>query len=70
MSHHYSTKEDFIATTLKVLSEKVLTEPLTLEVRNVVGTLSGEKQDELEGEVAIELSAIDATCRNGLSYDH
>ena len=72
MSRHYASKQDFTDNTLSVISQRVLTEPLRLEVTNVVGTLTGVNQDdesEVEGEVAVELKAIDATCKNGLKYE-
>jgi ketosteroid isomerase-like protein len=68
MSRKYNGKQDFVDNTLKVLRERVLTEPLRLEVRNVVGTLDGEG-DDIHGEVAVELAAIEAVCKNGLKYD-
>jgi len=68
MSRTYTSKQDFMDSTLKVLAERVLTDPLRLRVVNVVGTLEGEGE-EMDGEVAVELEAIDAVCRNGLRYD-
>ncbi|KIW69513.1 hypothetical protein PV04_05386 [Phialophora macrospora] len=68
MSRQYSGKQDFVDNTLKVLRERVLTEPLRLEVGDVVGALDGEG-DDIHGEVAVELRAIAAVCKNGLSYD-
>ncbi|EXJ59796.1 hypothetical protein A1O7_03943 [Cladophialophora yegresii CBS 114405] len=68
MSRKYTGKQDFVDNTLKVLRERVLTEPLRLEVSNVIGTLEGEG-DDIHGEVAVELAAVEAVCKNGLTYD-
>ncbi|KIY02668.1 uncharacterized protein Z520_01133 [Fonsecaea multimorphosa CBS 102226] len=74
MSARYTSKQDFIDNTLKVLRERVLTEPLRLGVRHVIVSPVGEegkegKDEEIEGEVVVELEALDAVCRNGLPYD-
>ncbi|KIW28468.1 uncharacterized protein PV07_08130 [Cladophialophora immunda] len=73
MSGRYTTKQDFIDNTLKVLRERVLTEPLRLAVRNVVvsGAAAGAEgtDEEIEGDVVVELEALDAKCKNGLLYD-
>ncbi len=67
MSRKYAGKEDFVNNTLKVLSGRILTEPLRLRVANVVGTVTGD--DKIDGEVAVEFEAIDAVCKNGLKYE-
>ena len=67
MSRKYANKEDFVNNTLRVLSGKVLMEPLRLKVANVVGEVTGD--NEISGEVAVEFEAIDAVCKNGLKYD-
>jgi ketosteroid isomerase-like protein len=68
MSGTYTSRKHFVDSTLKVLAERVLTEPLRLRVVNVVGALNGDG-DAMEGEAAVELQAIDAVCKNGLEYD-
>jgi len=68
MSRQYKDKQDFTENTLKVLSQRVLTEPLRLRTINVV--VSGEESDEdMTGEAVIELEAIDAVCKDGTKYD-
>ena len=78
MSRQYSGKQDFTDNTLKVLAERVLMEPLRLRVKSVIVSSEYEGEDgkgseggggETDGEVAIELEAIDAVCKNGLPYD-
>ncbi|KIW74838.1 hypothetical protein Z517_11608 [Fonsecaea pedrosoi CBS 271.37] len=75
MSRRYTSRQEFLDNTLKVLRERVLTEPLRLEVRNIVvsSTASGGgeegKDEEIDGDVVVELEALDATCKNGLPYD-
>jgi uncharacterized protein len=68
MAGIYTSRQQFVDNTLSVLANRVLREPLRLRVVNVVGELTGER-DELQGEVAVELEAIDAVCKNGLRYD-
>jgi len=67
MSRQYVGKQDFVDNTIKVLSGRILTEPLRLKVANVVGSVTGD--DGISGEVAVEFEAIDAVCKNGLTYD-
>ncbi|EXJ67237.1 uncharacterized protein A1O5_09884 [Cladophialophora psammophila CBS 110553] len=76
MSARYTSKQDFMENTLKVLRERVLTEPLRLQVRNVVVSGGGEsegqgegKDEEIDGDAVVELEALDAWCKNGLAYD-
>lgn len=60
MSGQYTSKSEFMAATLQVLGDKVLTEPLTMRVVNVV---VGNDSPE----AAVEMEAIDARCKNGES---
>ncbi|OAP59030.1 hypothetical protein AYL99_06327 [Fonsecaea erecta] len=79
MSRRYTSKQDFMDNTLTVLRERVLTEPLRLKVRHVVvsptptaaagggGAEGAEegKDEEIDGDVVVELEAVDAKCKNG-----
>ncbi|KAJ9611300.1 hypothetical protein H2200_004484 [Cladophialophora chaetospira] len=67
MSRKYNGKQDFFDNTLKVLSGRILNEPLRLKVVNVVTSMTGD--DEPDGEAVVEFQAIDAVCKNGLKYD-
>jgi uncharacterized protein len=69
MSRVYSGKQDFFDGTLKVLAERVLTEPLRLKVTNlIVSNDRGGDGEEINADAVVEMEAIDAKCRNGLSY--
>lgn len=63
MSRNYSTRDDFVKNTITVLREKVLTEPLRLRVLSVTGGGDGADWS------TVEMEAIDAKCKNGLTYD-
>ena len=62
ISRSYTSKTEFIEETFDMLRGRVLKEPLRLGVKQITG--GGES----EWAVA-ELSAIDAVCKNGLTYD-
>ena len=65
MSRVYNSKEEFRKATLQVLSDKVLTEPLAMTVRDVVAS----KDEHSQGTKAVvELQAKDAKCKNGRDY--
>jgi uncharacterized protein len=69
MSREYSGKQDFFDGTLKVLAERVLTEPLRLRVTNlIVSNDKGGEQGDINTDAVVEMVAIDAKCRNGLPY--
>jgi len=60
MSGTYNSKQDFMNATFEVLNKKVLGGPLLLNVRNIV--VGGDS-------ATAELEAIDAKCKNGMTYD-
>ncbi|KAK5944042.1 hypothetical protein PMZ80_003323 [Knufia obscura] len=62
MSGSYSSKQDFLDATFQVLNKKVLGGPLKLRIVNVVG---GGDSDW----ATVEMEAIDAKCKNGMTYD-
>lgn len=63
MSGTYNSKKAFLDATIEILNGKVLDGPLTMRTVNVAG---GGPDSEW---AAVELQAIDATCRNGMPYD-
>lgn len=63
MSGSYASKKAFLDATIEVLNGKVLDGPLLLRTVNVVG---GGSESEW---ASVELQAIDAKCRNGMTYD-
>lgn len=63
MSGTYASKKAFLDATIEVLNGKVLDGPLLLRTVNVIG---GGSESEW---AAVELEAIDAKCRNGMTYD-
>lgn len=64
MSRTYTSLQSFLDATISVLGGHVLSEPLRLSVRNVVA------MPIEDGTYAVvELEAIDAQCRNGMTYD-
>lgn len=65
MSKRYRSKAEFQVETLKILKEKVLTEPLRVRVLHVIVGANEGPRDECEA--AIELEAVDAVCKNGES---
>lgn len=62
MSGSYSSKQEFLDATIQILNNKVLGGPLRFRPINVVG--GGE-----DNQATVELEAIDATCKNGMTYD-
>ena len=64
MSKTYTSLQDFLDATIKVLGNDVLTEPLRLQVKNVIAM-------PIEGGTyaVVELAAMDAKCQNGMTYD-
>ena len=64
MSKEYTSLSSFLDATIKVLGDDVLTEPLRLEVKNVIAM-----PIELGGTTAVvELAAMNAKCQNGMDY--
>lgn len=64
MSKTYTSLSSFLDATIKVLGDSVLTEPLRLEVKNVIAMPIDDGT-----HAVVELAAIDALCQNGLIYD-
>jgi len=60
MSGTYNSKQAFLDATIEVLNKKVLGGPLLMRITNVA----------VGGDYAtVELEAIDAKCKNGMTYD-
>ena len=64
MSKTYTSLSEFLDATIKVLANDILTEPLRLEVKNVIAM-------PIDGgtHAVVELAAIDAKCQSGMTYD-
>jgi len=62
MSRSYKSKQEFLDATIEVLRNKVLTGPLSFKPVTVLGGGDSEW-------ATVEMEAIDAKCRNGMTYD-
>jgi uncharacterized protein len=67
-SRTYHSREDYFNGTIKVLSTRLLREPLRLRVTNVFvsNDWGGE---EINADAVVEMEAIDARCKDGMTYD-
>lgn len=63
MSKVYNSKSEFARDTLQYLRERVLTEPLRLEVTHVIVGAGGDGEG---GWATVEMKAVQAKCKNGM----
>ena len=66
MSQTYNSKQEFIDATLSVLGNQVLKEPLRMQPHNAV---VGSPSEDGGQQAVVEMKAVDAECRNGMTYD-
>ena len=64
MSATYTSLQAFLDATIQVLGNDVLTEPLRLQVKNVIAM-----PIDAGTYAVVELAAMDAKCQNGMPYD-
>ncbi len=66
MSKTYTSKYDFINATLQVLGNQVLKGPLRMYAYNAIVAAPSEDGSQ---QAVVEMRALDAECRNGMTYD-